>query len=454
MLKTSIFNLIKQTSTNIPEDILEALIQAKNNESKNSSWKLAISTILENIKMAKNLQSPICQDTGFPNFFVKAPFERKKEIENLILESVKKATKEWFLRPNAVDSITWENSWNNIWEFFPKIFFEENDDFWLSLEWKIFDEKSDNLGLKWQKNLEWKIEIQLLLKWGGSENVSNQVSLPADFKDFWKAWRNLDWVKKAVLQIVKDAQWKWCSPWILSIHIWSDRAWWWEKVKKWFLKKIWDENKNQKLQNLEQEILKETNNLWIWPMWFWGKTTILDCRISASHRLPASFFVTVWYMCWASRLWKIILDKNWKIIENSFNKKIFSENFEIPKNIKKLNFPVSHKEIKNLKVWDIVFCSWKIFTGRDSLHSFASKNDLWVDLKNSAIYHCGPVAVQKNWKWEITVAGPTTSIREEPYQADFIKKTWIKAVIWKWGMWEKTSQWLKENLLMEEEAGL
>jgi len=430
MIKKEIFNLIKETSTNIPEDVLEALIQAKNRESKNSSWKLAISTILENIKMAKNLSSPICQDTGFPNFFIKANHENKKEIENAIFEWVKKATKEWILRPNAVNSITWENSWNNIWEDFPKINFE--------------DSPIDNV--KTDKNVKVdNTEIQLLLKWWWSENVSEQISLPANLEDFWKAWRDFEWVKKAVLQVVKNAKWKWCAPWILSIHIWWDRALWWEKAKKWFLKKIWTENKDEKIKKLEQEILKEANDLWIWPMWFWWKTTILDCRISSSHRLPASFFVTVWYMCWASRSWKIVLDKDWNLIENSFNKKILNEKLEIPKDVKTINFPISEKEIRKLKIWDMVFCNWTIFTWRDSLHVYAMKNDLWKDLSGSAIYHCWPVVIQEKWKWKITAGWPTTSIREEPYQADFIKKTWIRAVIWKWWMWEKTSNALKEN---------
>ncbi len=419
MFTNSILQLIKEASTNIPEDVLEALFQAKNTEEQNSKGKLSLEIILKNIELAKNLKAPICQDTGLPTFFVKIPEGvLQKKVKDNILEATKKATKEGFLRPNAVDSITGKNSGNNIGEGIPKIYFEES--------------KDENLN------------ITLLLKGGGSENVSDQISLPSDLKDFGKAERNLEGVKKSVLQIIKNAQGRGCAPGIISVHIGSDRAGGYEYAKKNLLEQIGKKNENLELEKLEAEIIKEANNMNIGPMGLSGKTTILDCKISSSHRIPASFFVTVSYMCWASRRANIIVNKKGEIIKNNFNSKIIKQTTSL-KDIKKINFPISEKEVRTLKVGDMLLLNGTIYLGRDSLHAYSQNNKLKKDISGSAIYHCGPIAIKnKSNEWEFLAAGPTTSIREEPYEADFIKKTAIKAVIGKGGMGNSTLEALKK----------
>jgi len=433
-MKEAIFNMIKKASVNLPSDVTEALMQAKNQEEKNSRSELSLETILKNIQKAQNLNSPICQDTGLPTFFIKIPEgQSQKTIKLAATEAVKEASEKGFLRPNAVDSINGKNSGDNTGDYFPIFYFEEVS--------------SDS-----------NLEIQLLLKGGGSENVSDQISLPAQLKDYGNAGRNIEGVKKSILQVVKNAQGKGCAPGILSIHIGSDRAGGYYQAKKNLLLPIGlsaniQTEHEEVLKKLESEILEESKKMNIGPMGLGGKTTLLDCKISTSHRLPASFFVSVAYMCWASRKsscqfeyknndWKIIPQKKKGIINIPLSKT--SETSEST-NIKKLNFPISEEEARSLKIGDTVLLSGVIYTGRDSLHAYAQDNNLSKNISGSAIYHCGPVAIQEQEKWKFTAAGPTTSIREEPYQADFIKKTGIRAVIGKGGMGAKTLQGLKAS---------
>lgn len=425
MLADHLLNLVKNTSTSLSKDIVEALITGKNQEVKESKGELTFDVILKNLEIAKNNQTPVCQDTGLPTFFVQIGQNSnisKTELSKEIKKSIKEATKKGYLRPNAVDTLTGKNSGDNLGEDLPKIVFED-----------ILDSN--------------EIKIDLLLKGGGSENVSDQVSLPME-TDFGLAGRDLEGVKKAVLQVVKNAKGKGCAPGVLGVHIGGDRAGGYLHAKKNLLRKIGQENDNEKLRELEAQIYEQANELGIGPMGFGGKTTILDVVASVSHRHPASFFVTVVYNCWAGRRGSIVLDTNGDLVENSFDQQGVLEQIDLNlKNVKRVDFPVSSSsEIKNLKVGDIVLVSGVIYTGRDMIHAHAVKNDLKQDISGSAIYHCGPVAFKNsNSEWEINAAGPTTSAREEIYQADFIKKTGVKAVIGKGGMGQKTLKSLQDN---------
>jgi fumarate hydratase subunit beta len=120
----------------------------------------------------------------------------------------------------------------------------------------------------------------------------------------------------------------------------------------------------------------------------------------------------------------------------------------------KLTIPISEEQIRSLKVGDSVLLSGVIFTGRDTAHKYMidnfvkgpcpdSEKPLYKILKKGlaggAIYHCGPVVRKRDGgKYEFVAAGPTTSIREEPYQADIIGHFGVRAVIGKGGMRDKT----------------
>ena len=455
-IENSIFSLIEKTSTNLPEDIVEAMENAKKQEKTGSNAIFSLETLSENIEKAKQKTVPMCQDTGFLTFYIThSPEYSQKFLKKAVISSVQKATENGLLRPNAVDSLTGKNSGDNTGISIPKIVFT------------VFE--GTDIETNCNSSL---LEIQLLLKGGGSENVSDQFSLPCQ-TDFGRAGRDLSGVKKAILQCVKNAEGKGCAPGILGIHIGGDRATGYEKAKLNFFRNVADTNPEISLQQLELEVLEEANALGIGPMGFGGESTILGAKISASHRIPASFFVTVAYSCWALRRGKIVCDEYGNIEKNlkeadiiqpdekdknkssspentsdACNTSLQNKNSEIS-----LRFPLSESEISALRVGDKVLLSGKIFTGRDTIHHYVveENHDLpkHIEISGSAIYHCGPVMKnisEKNEEdtWEVIAAGPTTSIREEPYQAGFIQKTGIRGIIGKGGMGEKTLQALQE----------
>lgn len=101
----------------------------------------------------------------------------------------------------------------------------------------------------------------------------------------------------------------------------------------------------------------------------------------------------------------------------------------------KLQYPFSESAIRSLKAGDAVSISGLIFTGRDKLHKyFADGGNLGVDFTDGALYHCGPVVIKKDGEWKVVAAGPTTSVRENPYEPDFIAKTGVRIIIGKGGM--------------------
>lgn len=457
-------DLIRRTATELPPDILDALIQAQQRESRGGRADFALTTILKNLQIARTKKVPLCQDTGFPCFYVRRPVTlTEHEIREAILAAVREATSLGYLRPNAVTPLAGKNSGDNTGEHFPAIYFEE-----------IFPDPS----LQKREDL---LEVDLILKGGGSENVSDQISLPAELSDYGAAGRNLEGVQKAVLQIVKNAQGFGCAPGILSVHIGSDRAGGYTLAKKGLLKKIGEHNPDAALAQLEAEILHAANALEIGPMGFGGRTTLLDCHVSMSHRHPASFFVTVAYMCWASRRSNVkfkMHNEKWEVVAvDSSGEDVLlrsqnpgrlsgrpglkSEGLIIPtapsdqiSGVQNIQFPITEDKIRQLRIGDLVSLSGRIFLGRDQVHAFAAKHELPKDLHGSAVYHCGPVAVknakckiknEKNDEWRFLAAGPTTSIREEPYEADFIAKTGVRAVIGKGGMGQKTLTALQKH---------
>jgi fumarate hydratase class I len=127
----------------------------------------------------------------------------------------------------------------------------------------------------------------------------------------------------------------------------------------------------------------------------------------------------------------------------------------------KLTIPIGEEEIRNLRVGDSVLVSGVMFTGRDAAHKYMMENFIKGDcpeserevyeilrkgLAGSVIYHCGPVVRKRDdGKYEFVAAGPTTSIREEPYQADVIGHFGVRGVIGKGGMRQKTLDGCREH---------
>jgi fumarate hydratase class I len=188
-------------------------------------------------------------------------------------------------------------------------------------------------------------------------------------------------------------------------------------------------------------------------MGFGGKVSLIGCKITAANRLPASFFVSVAYDCWAYRRLGVRLDVSSGAItswlyrdpDRPVQKMTESEGFLLSGREVVLRAPLSEADVRALKVGDVVLVSGEMYTGRDAVHAHLMKNPPPVDLRGAVLYHCGPVMLKQGEQWTVKAAGPTTSSREEPYQADIIKNYGVRAVIGKGGMGKKTLAALKEH---------
>lgn len=273
-LTEQILELVRLAATSLPPDVEKALRRSVGQEETGSAAQGALDTIIENVELARKNSTPICQDTGTPIFYVYYPAGWSTlKLRSQIRQAVAQATAKSYLRPNAVDSITGKNSGNNLGDdHFPSIHFEEVE--------------GDDL------------RIDLILKGGGCENVGAQYRLPDSRLG---AGRDLAGVRKVVLDAVHQAQGKGCAPGILGVAIGGDRGSSYYASKEVLFRKLDDANPDPELNALEERLTEEANQLGIGPMGFGGNTTALGTKITSIHRLPASFFVSVSYMCWAYR---------------------------------------------------------------------------------------------------------------------------------------------------------
>ena len=284
-LLDSLVELIRRTSAEIPDDVHRAILTSLEQEQKNSLAQNAFKIIDQNIALAKTKSQPICQDTGSVLFYVDVPVGYDQiTFAETARAAVTLATKKGYLRQNSVDSLTGKNDGTNVGPGAPSFHFHQH--------------RSP------------EVSVKLALKGGGCENVGAQYSLP---DDALHANRDLDGCRKAILDAVLQAQGKGCGPGVLGVCIGGDRATGYELSKTQFLRLLDDRNSEPKLDALEQDILKTANELGIGPMGFGGKTTLLGVKICAANRVPASYFVSVSYMCWAFRRQGVTLDAEGKI---------------------------------------------------------------------------------------------------------------------------------------------
>jgi fumarate hydratase, class I len=284
-LTEPILELVRIASTDLPPDVEAGLQRAVEQEASGSAARGALETILKNVALSRRQSTPICQDTGTPIFYVYHPegwstLKLRQQIEAAVAE----ATKRSYLRPNAVDSINGKNSGNNLGgDHFPSIHFVEVE--------------GDTLA------------VELMLKGGGCENVGAQYSLPFERGGDTplQAGRDLAGVRKVVLDAVQKAQGQGCAPGILGVAIGGDRGSGYYASKEVLYRKLDDANPDVQLDALEKRLTEESNQLGIGPMGFGGQTTVLGTKITSMHRLPASFFVSVSYMCWAYRRRKMVV---------------------------------------------------------------------------------------------------------------------------------------------------
>ncbi len=427
----SIYKLIVETSTRLPADVQSRIEAARLKEDEGTRSALSLATITENIRMADCNVSPICQDTGMPTFIIHVPVGANQIImKEAVRQAVAQATRDSILRTNSVDSLTGANSGDNLGPGTPVIHFEQ-----------------------WEKE---EIDVRLILKGGGCENKNIQYSLPCEVEGLGKAGRDLDGIRKCILHAVYQAQGQGCSAGFIGVGIGGDRTTGYELAKHQLFRPVDDVNPIEDLARLEDYIMEHANTLGIGTMGFGGNVTLLGCKVGVMNRLPASFYVSVAYNCWAYRRQGAVLDaetgafKKWvyepspsaaAVVAESDSQEKQEGGREIV-----LTTPISEEQIRSLRVGDVVIVNGLIHTGRDALHHYLMDHDSPVDLNGSVIYHCGPVmSKDEQGEWHVKAAGPTTSIREEPYQGDIMKKFGIRAVIGKGGMGPKTLKALQEH---------
>jgi fumarate hydratase class I len=266
-------DVIARASSQLPPDVVAALKRGRELEQPDSLASKALDSILTNVEMAKGAWQPICQDTGTPLVWIHHPVGMStRMLTSAFEEAVRRATAKSLLRPNAVDTLTDRNTGNGAAPGIPTVHCEE---------WDAAD-----------------VEVHLMLKGGGCENVGAQYSLP---NTKLKADRDLEGVRRCILDAIQQAQGKGCAPGIIGACFGGDRGSGYLESKRQLLRRLPDRNPIPELDRMEQDILEQANSLGIGPMGFGGRTTVLGVKIGWLGRLPASYFVSVSYMCWANR---------------------------------------------------------------------------------------------------------------------------------------------------------
>lgn len=284
ILLDSVTELMEKASTVLPDDVREALMRARSREPSGSVARDTLELMLQSSGLSRESGLPVCQDTGAPLVLARSvPTNSMPVVQKAVVEALRSLTKRGILRQNCVDPVTGRNTGDNTGEHVPQIHFLPS---------------------------QGPTTLQVMFKGGGSENVSTQYSLPHAGLD---AGRDLEGVRKCVLDAVFRAQGKGCSPGILGVCIGGDRASGYLLAKEALFRRLDLANESPALGRLEETIVKQANELGIGPMGLGGATTLLGAHFVSAGRHPACYFVTISYSCWATRRASVELDREGRI---------------------------------------------------------------------------------------------------------------------------------------------
>src|SRR5437660_9468656 len=349
----SVLQLIVKTSTDLPPDVRAAMKTSLVAEPTATRASQALTIIAQNIDLAVDGEGAICQDSGMPTFEIKVPVGANQIwMRQQIREAIAEATRRGKLRPNSVDSITGRNSGDNLGPGMPIVHFDQ-----------------------WEKP---DVEIKLILKGGGCENTNAQYAVPVELPHLGRADRTLEGVKKCILHAVWQAQGKGCAPGAVGVCIGGDRTSGYTHAKEQLFRTLDDVNPDPRLAELEAFIMSKVNDLEIGTMGFGGKVTLIGCKVGALNRLPASFFVSVAYDCWAFRRLGVSLNASTGAIERWLYRDpshpiipmLDQAGFMRTGREINLQAPLGDADVRALRVGDVVMLSGPMFTGRDAVHSY------------------------------------------------------------------------------------
>lgn len=262
----AVCKIYKEAAIVLPDDIKNALKSAYDNEDSDIA-KLNIQSILKNLELAEKNEIPMCQDTGLPIIFVKLGNVEVENLEQGIIDGVKLATENVPLRTNVVDPLTRKNTGNNIGKGIPQINVELTD--------------------------EAILELTVFPKGFGSEN-NNKLAmlLPGE---------GIEGIKKFFEESILSAGGKPCPPTVIGVGIGGSSDMVMKLAKKALLRPIDVRNSDDRLANLENELLNIANATGIGPMGLGGKTTVLGVNVELADTHTAGLPVGICVQCWAAR---------------------------------------------------------------------------------------------------------------------------------------------------------
>ena len=282
-LRDGIVELYRKVAISVPKDIEEALKGVCSKETEVLARE-SLDSALKKVYLARAGSCPICEDTGFPVFFVKVPIGLShRAIKEVIIDATRLATKRVPLTPNAVSSITDMNSGDNVGDAFPLVYFDETDEQTLTVDLMLKSGQSENLGQIYK--------LPSLLNLGGVEVT---------------AGRDFDGVGKCVLDAVSRARGEGCPPYTIGVAIGGAKDQVTFLSKRQLMRRLHDVHPDPTLAGLEVRILSEVNNLDSRSPGGVGQAAVLGVKIAAAHRHPESYFVDVSFACWAHRRGRLI----------------------------------------------------------------------------------------------------------------------------------------------------
>ncbi len=381
--------LVRQANLTLPADIKESLTRAFARES-DPTGKIILGILLENLEVADSASLPICQDTGIDVIFVTLgqDIAIKGDLMDAINSGVREGTEKGLLRRSVCDPITRKNTGDNT----PAVVH--------------IDLIPGN-----------RVEISVLPKGCGSENMSCLKMLPPS--------AGIDGVINEVVERIRTAGPNPCPPGIVGIGLGGTM----EKAailsKKALLRPIGLHNSREDIAEIEKRILEELNRSGIGPLGLGGKTTTLAVAMETYPCHIASLPLAINVQCHAARRATGIWEKGqWKL-ESSYHISVSEgpdsgpDRLNAIKNMaKRVELPLTHDKMKELKAGDWVLLSGWLLAGRDQTHRklielMKAGKPLPVDFSGQLIYYVGPSPAPQGRP--VGSAGPTTSYRMDKY---------------------------------------